>query len=192
MSTPSPAKVKVQSTTPSKPGGWKKKIAFGGSKARAASSLDEISSSGATSTPSGGGEKQTQEQMEVTMEKQLSEPVFTKVCVSIRLFVQLFFSDTLSSLVPRLLPVLQGVGLRMRLYTYMYTCKTCTFSVQASVFMLDFCIAWWCYEQAKAVGGGTTEAYSRGERTATAATTTLQFLVTRYKTGHVVVTWQIL
>lgn len=89
MSTPSPAKVKVQSTTATqgKSGGWKKKIAFGGSKARGASSLDETSSSGATATGGGGGgggggvggEKQTQEQMEVTMEKQLSEPIFTKV-----------------------------------------------------------------------------------------------------------------
>ena len=89
MSTPSPAKVKVQSTAPTTQGksggGWKKKIAFGGSKARGASSLDETNSSGATATGGGGGgggvggEKQTQEQMEVTMEKQFSEPIFTKV-----------------------------------------------------------------------------------------------------------------
>lgn len=71
----------MQSTTQGKSGGWKKKIAFGGSKTRVASSLDETSSSGSTATPAGGGggERQTQEQMEVTMEKQLSEPVFTKV-----------------------------------------------------------------------------------------------------------------
>ena len=79
----------MQSTAPTTQGksggGWKKKIAFGGSKARGASSLDETSSSGATATGGGGGgggvggEKQTQEQMEVTMEKQFSEPIFTKV-----------------------------------------------------------------------------------------------------------------
>jgi hypothetical protein len=86
VSTPSPAKVKVQSTTTQgKSGGWKKKIAFGGSKVRGASSLDETSGTGATATVGGGGgggvggEKQAQEQMEVTMEKQLSEPIFTKV-----------------------------------------------------------------------------------------------------------------
>ncbi len=72
----------MQSTaTQGKSGGWKKKIAFGGSKARGASSLDETSG---TATGGGGGggvggEKQAQEQMEVTMEKQLSEPIFTKV-----------------------------------------------------------------------------------------------------------------
>ena len=92
---PSPAKVKAQSTTQSKLGGWKKKIVFGGSKTRAASSLDETSSSGTTATPGGGGggaggERQTQEQMEVTIEKQLSEPVFTKVHISIKLFSYIF------------------------------------------------------------------------------------------------------
>ena len=82
----------MQSTAQGKSGGWKKKIAFGGSKARGASSLDETTSSGPTATPGGGGggggggEKQTQEQMEPTIEKQLSEPVFTKIHVSTRLF----------------------------------------------------------------------------------------------------------
>ena len=86
MSTPSPAKVKAQSTQ-GKSGGWKKKITFGGSRTRGASSLDETSSSSSSATASAtgggsggaGGEKQTHEQMDVTIEKQLSEPVFTKV-----------------------------------------------------------------------------------------------------------------
>ena len=77
MSTPSPAKVKVQSTQGKSGGGWKKKIAFGTSKAKGASSLDEATSTGGGGM--GGGDKQTQEQLDVTIEKQLSEPVFTKV-----------------------------------------------------------------------------------------------------------------